>query len=172
MIPLCSSSPGYSPVLRHGTLVTDTSQNLSAARGRCDAECPHPQRDQTRQRQWDQHHFPHNTVILGACSVLRTSKILMMLLIRHYKFSEGSFCKAEIQFRSFTGSRLADDHWDRTLQLMKALLVYGSLHQPRNRVYVFQAFWRLHVPFLSFTEYFCFYSHLILALKILNSSCL
>lgn len=136
MIPLCSLSPGYSTVLRHWTLVRDTSQNLSAAQGRC----PYPQRDRTQQLQRDQHYFTFNTVILGACSVLRTSKTFMMVLIRYCNFPRIPSAKQKYSSNSFTGSRLADDHWARTLQLMKALLVYGSLQQLRNWSYVFQAF--------------------------------
>lgn len=100
----------------------------------------------------------HITVIPGACSVFRVTKLFMLVLIRYCIFPRIPSSKQIYSSNSFTGSRLVDDYWAGTLQLMKALLFYSNSHQLRNWACVFQVFWRLRLPFLWFTVGFwgCF----------------
>jgi len=72
----------------------------------------------------------------------------MMVLIRYCNFSRIPSAKQKYISNSFTESRLTDDQWARTLQLMKALLVYGSSHQLRTGPTFFRPFEDRTFPFL------------------------
>lgn len=119
MLPLWSLSPGYSPALRHGSLVSDSSfQQLGVGmatrtEGLATAPAVTPQS------------LPMDTVIPGVSSVLQRDKVLMLLLTTDCHFPSA---KQKESSNPFTGSRQAADPWARTLQLMKVLLVWGSLH--------------------------------------------
>lgn len=136
MIPLWNLSLGYSPALRHGSLVRDSS--FQQLRGGMATGT----QGLTTALQWHQCHFTWNTFTPGVSTLLQRDKVLKLLLI-----TDCNFPKQKYSSNSCTGSRKAAGPWARILQLKKVSWVWGSLYHWGTGPVFFQVYWRLHSSF-------------------------